>query len=82
MNYSPEKSIVELLEFRDLEFSKAIELGRIALELLDSYRKLAIKAAKENPLALSLPDFTMSLMDHEGAMGAVETAVKNELESL
>ena len=71
-----------MLEFRNSELNKAIELGRIALELLDNYRKLSIKAAKANPLALSLPEFTMSLMDHEGAMGAVETAVKKELESL
>lgn len=82
MESCPSDSVNKLLEYREKVFGMHLEIGRVLLESLDVYRDLARKAAEDNILAGYLPQFSMSLLDQNGAQGEIETAYIKELHTL
>lgn len=69
----------KLISFRDIKFESCLRLGAVAIEILEQYKNLAEDCSLQNPIAINLPKFSMSLLDEFGSIGAIEFAVKDEL---
>lgn len=69
----------KLLKYRELEIESCLKMGEIALAITCHYKVLAEELGKTNPIAKTLPAFTLSLLDKQGSFGSIEYAIKNEL---